>query len=60
MQVIKILCNCGYSWETSINDNVSIQEAKGYFINKPFNAGTDEVEKIVIPCQVLFKGIDYI
>ena len=60
MEVIKILCNCGYSWETSINDTVSIQEAKGYFINKPFNAGTDEVEKIVIPCQVLFKGIDYI
>ena len=60
MQVIKIFCNCGYSWETSINDAVSIQEAKGYFINKPFNVGTDEVEKIVIPSQVLFKGIDYI
>lgn len=53
MQVIKILCNCGYSWETSINDVVSIQEAKGYFINKPFNVGTDEVEKIVIPYSVL-------
>ena len=60
MEVIKIFCNCGYSWETSINDSVSIQEVKGYFINKPFNVGTDEVEKIVIPCQVLFKGIDYI
>ena len=60
MQVIKILCNCGYSWTTTVNDNVSITEAKSYFINKPFNVGTDEVEKIVIPSQVLFKGIDYI
>ena len=60
MQVIKILCNCGYSWETSINDTVSIQEVKQYFINKPFNVGTDEVEKIVIPNQVLFKGLDYL
>lgn len=60
MQVIKILCNCGYSWETSINDLYSIQEVKGYFIDKPFNVGSDEVEKIVIPNQVLFKGIDYL
>ena len=60
MQVIKILCNCGYSWTTTVNDNVSIVEAKSYFINKPFNVGTDEVEKIVIPYSVLFKKIDYI
>lgn len=60
MQIIKIICKCGYSRETSINDNVSIAEAKSYFINKPFNVGTDEVEKIVIPYSVLFKGIDYI
>ena len=60
MQVIKILCNCGYSWETPINDHISIQDVKEYFIKKPFNIGTDEVEKIVIPCSVLFKGIDYI
>ena len=58
MQVIKILCKCGYSWETSINDAVSIQEVKGYFINKPFNVGSDEFEKIVIPNQILFKEID--
>lgn len=60
MQVIKILCNCGYSWETSINNGVSIQDAKEYFIKKPFNIGTDEDEKIVIPYSVLFKGVDYI
>lgn len=59
MQVIKILCKCGYSWETSINDTLSIQEVKGYFINKHFNVGTDEVEKIVMPNVVLFKEIDY-
>ena len=60
MQTIEIFCACGYSWTTTINDDVSIAEVKSYFINKPFNVGTDEVEKIVIPCSVLFKGIDYI
>ena len=40
--------------------DVNPDEAKSYFINKPFNVGTDEVEKIVIPYSVLFKGIDYI
>ena len=60
MQAIKILCNCGYSWETSINDTVSIQEVKEYFINKPFNVGSDEVEKIVFPIAVSFEGLDYV
>lgn len=59
MQQIKILCECGYSWITSINDNISITTAKEYFINKSFNVGSDEKEKIVIPNQVLFKGLDY-
>ena len=59
MQEIKIICKCGYSWITSINSNISIKEAKSYFINKAFNVGEDEMEKIVIPVTVLFKDIDY-
>ena len=59
MQQIKIICKCGYEWETLINSNVSISAAKRYFLNMPFNVGTDENEKIVYPMQVLFKELDY-
>ena len=59
MQEIKIICKCGYSWSTSINDNISIKEVESYFINKAFNVGTDEKEIFVIPTNILFKDIDY-
>lgn len=59
MQQIKIICKCGYEWETLINSKVSIGAAKRYFLNMPFNVGNDENEKIVYPMQVLFKGLDY-
>ena len=59
MQQIKIICHCGYEWETLINAKVSISAAKRYFLNMPFNVGTDENEKIVYPAQVLFEGLDY-
>ena len=59
MQQIKIICKCGYEWETLINDKVSISAAKRYFLNMPFNVGNDENEKIVYPMQVLFKDLDY-
>ena len=59
MQQIKIICKCGYEWETLINSKVSISVAKRYFLNMPFNVGTDENEKIVYPMQVLFKELDY-
>ena len=59
MQQIKIICKCGYEWETLINSKVSISAAKRYFLNMPFNVGTDENEKIVYPAQVLFKELDY-
>ena len=59
MQQIKIICKCGYEWETLINSKVSISVAKRYFLNMPFNVGNDENEKIVYPAQVLFKGLDY-
>ena len=59
MQQIKIICKCGYEWETLINSKVSISVAKRYFLNMPFNVGNDENEKIVYPVQVLFKELDY-
>jgi len=59
MQTIKIITHCGYEWETSINENCSIEAAHRYFLNKPFNIGCDTNEKIVYPKQVLFKGLDY-
>ena len=59
MQQIKIICKCGYEWETLINSKVSINAAKRYFLNMPFNVGSDENEKIVYPAQVLFEGLDY-
>lgn len=60
MQQVRIICKCGYFWITSINDSISIATIHEYFLNKSFNVGTDDNEKIVIPNQVLFKGIDYI
>ena len=33
MQQIKIICKCGYEWETLINSKVSISAAKRYFLN---------------------------
>lgn len=59
MQQIRIICKCGYEWETLINNKVSISAAKRYFLNMPFNVGNDNNEKIVYPMQVLFKGLDY-
>ena len=59
MQQIKIICKCGYEWETLINSKVSISAAKRYFLNMAFNVGNDENEKIVYPMQVLFKELDY-
>ena len=47
MQQIKIICKCGYEWETLINSKVSISAAKRYFLNMPFNVGNDQNEKIV-------------
>lgn len=58
-QEIKIECRCGYSWVTTVNSKASITEIKKYFLNKPFNIGTDEEEKIVVPSNVLFKDLDY-
>ena len=60
MQTIKIICKCGNEWEASINENASFKDIDDYFINKPFNIGTDEDEKIVYPERVLFKGLDYL
>lgn len=59
METIKIICKCGYSWVTLVNDNLSIKEVNEYFINKTFNVGSDELEKFVIPVSVLFKDLDY-
>ena len=59
MQQIKIICKCGYKWETLINAKVSIRDVRRYFLNMPFNVGNDENEKIVYPVRVLFEGLDY-
>ena len=60
LTIDQVLSRLYFSERIPVWINVSIAEAKSYFINKPFNVGTDEVEKIVIPYSVLFKGIDYI
>lgn len=60
MQTIKIICKCGYEWETIINDRLACSDINSYFIGKPFNVGTDEKEKIVYPFKVIYKGLDYL
>ena len=60
MQTVKVICECGYEWETAINDKSSFKDVEDYFINNPFNIGTDEDERIAYPIKVIYKGLDYL
>ncbi|MFZ2715315.1 MAG: hypothetical protein WAX68_09770 [Streptococcus suis] len=54
------LTTASSSWNTCINPNMSDEEIEKYFLNKFFDVGSDEVEKIVFPIAVSFEGLDYI
>jgi len=53
--IVKVICECGYSWLTSMNEHVTEEQAIKYFVGQTFNIGTYPKEQMTKVIEIEYN-----